>query len=314
MSNPTVSAGYPKALLDFAVSKGADRQTLIERSGISPADLSDQDNRVPLGSYLALLNAGIELCREPALSLLFGEAVSIQNISIVGLIGGIDSAESGRQQVNRYLPLALDADDGGTADAAEFFCENGDVGFRVTGRIYVDYPHLIESGFARGICGARKMFASIPGFANVSFPKAIHFIHKEPSYRAEYDRIFGVPLVFESHMNAFLVDEALLKIVLPQGNPYLSNIVRTHADELLRSLERSKSVRGRVESLLTSLLHTGDVSMAAIAGKLGVSRQTLFRQLKAEGVTFQKVLDELRRSLAFRYLGENSVNKTAYLL
>ncbi len=29
MPNPTIAAGYPKALLDFAVSSGADRQMLV---------------------------------------------------------------------------------------------------------------------------------------------------------------------------------------------------------------------------------------------------------------------------------------------
>ena len=56
--------------------------------------------------------------------------------------------------------------------------------------------------------------------------------------------------------------------------------------------------------------------MEMIAGKLGLSRQTLFRKLKAEGVTFEKVLDELRYKLALEYLnGKNvPVNQTAYLL
>jgi AraC-like DNA-binding protein len=316
MSNPTIAAGYPKALLDFAVSKGADRQTLIERAAIAPSDLSDQDNRIPLGNYMALLQAGIELCREPALSLLFGEAVRIQDISIVGLIGGIDSVESGRRQVNRYAPLAIDADDGATADASEFVRENGDVGFKFTGEIYVDYPLLTESAFARGICGARQMMASLPEFADMMFPKAIHFTHKEPSYRAEYDRIFGVPLVFESHMNAILIDEAFLSIRWPPTNPYLSQILRTRADELLKNLESSKSTRGRVESLLLSILHTGEASMDTIADKLGISRQTLFRKLKAEGVTFEQVLDGLRHELALHYLSGKkvSVNETAYLV
>ena len=31
MTKPTIAAGYPKAFLDFAVSRGADRQALIER-------------------------------------------------------------------------------------------------------------------------------------------------------------------------------------------------------------------------------------------------------------------------------------------
>jgi AraC-like DNA-binding protein len=97
---------------------------------------------------------------------------------------------------------------------------------------------------------------------------------------------------------------------------YVFGILSEHADALLKSLESSKSVRGRVESLLMPILHTGDVSMGMIAGRLGLSRQTLLRRLKAEGTTFEKVLDELRRQLALGYLGGKkvSVNETAYLV
>lgn len=56
--------------------------------------------------------------------------------------------------------------------------------------------------------------------------------------------------------------------------------------------------------------------MDTIAGKLGLSRQTLFRKLKAESITFEKILDELRRKLALHYLNGKkvSVNEIAYLL
>jgi AraC-like DNA-binding protein len=321
MPNPTISAGYPKALLDFAVSRGADRQMLIERSRIRPDDLEDQDNRIPLANYMALLKAGIELCNEPALSLLFGEEVPIQDISIVGLIGvAFDNVESVRRQMNRYVPLALDADDGGTADATEFVRENGDVWMKFTGQIYIDNPLLIESGVARSVCGVRalqaSLSASMPSLANLQFPKAIRFTHAEPSYHAEYDRIFGVPLFFDSHMNGLLVDEAVLNMKLPQTNPYLSEILSARAEELLKSLESSKTTRGRVENLLVPILHTGEASVDMIAVKLGLSRQTLFRKLKAEGITFEKVLDELRHKLALHYLNGKKVpvNQTAYLV
>jgi AraC-like DNA-binding protein len=321
MPNPTVAAGYPKALLDFAVSRGADRQLLIERSHIRLDDLKDQDNRIPLANYMALLKAGIELCNEPALSLLFGEAVKLQDISIVGLIGvAFDNVESVRRQVNRYVPLALDADDGGTADATEFVRENGDVWMKFTGQVYLDNPLLTESGIARGVCGARalqtSLSASMPSLANLQFPKAIRFTHAEPSYRAEYDRVFGVPLFFDSHMNALQVDEAFLNLKLPRTNPYLSEVLSARADELLKCLEMSKTTRGRVENLLIPILHTGEASMDMIAVKLGLSRQTLFRKLKAEGITFAKVLDELRHQLALHYLNGKkvSVNETAYLV
>lgn len=316
MSNPTVAAGYPRALLDFAVSKGADRQMLVERSQICLDDLKDQDKRIPLANYLALLNAGIELCKQPALSLLFGEAVRIQDISIVGMIGvAFDNIESGRQLVNRYTPLGLDADDG-TVEPIQFVRENGDVWMKFTGDIYVDNPLLIESGLARAVCGARDLQQSMPGFAHLQFPKAIRFTHAEPGYRAEYDRIFGVPLFFNSHMNAFLIDEAFLNLKLPPTNPYLSEVLSARAEELLKSLEMSKTTRGSVEALLMPILHTGAASMDTIAGKLGFSRQTLFRKLKTEGVTFEKLLDELRHKLALYYLNEKKVpvNETAYLV
>ena len=38
--------------------------------------------------------------------------------------------------------------------------------------------------------------------------------------------------------------------------------------------------------------------MTMIASKLGLSRQSLFRRLKAEGMTYEKVLDDLRHTMA----------------
>ena len=117
-------------------------------------------------------------------------------------------------------------------------------------------------------------------------------------------------------MNALLVDEAFLNMKLPRTNPYLSEVLSARAEELLKNLENSKSTRGRIENLLIPILHTGEASMDMIAVKLGLSRQTLFRKLKAEGITFEKVLDELRYKLALHYLNGKKVpvNQTAYLL
>jgi AraC-like DNA-binding protein len=315
MGNPTVSAGYPGTFLAFAVSRGADRETLLARSHIHPDELQDQDNRIPLANYLALLDAGIESCKEPALSLQFGEAVTLQDISIVGLIGQMaGSSEDGRQQVARYSRLAIDEDDGDPTLRMEVIPEGSDVWLRSTSRLYVEHPHLTESAFARLVCGVRGMMAGVPGMAGRPFPRALHFTHKEPAYRSEYDRIFGVPLFFESSMNAIVIDEALTKIAPPRPNPYLAEVLRARAEELLENLERTKSIRGRVESLLIPLLHTGQATVETIAGKLALSRQTLFRKLRDEGVTFEQVLDELRHSMALDYLKKASVQETAYLV
>jgi AraC-like DNA-binding protein len=317
MAEPTIAAGYPKAFIDFAVARGADRQRLIERSGIHPDDLEEQDNRVPFKHYMALMEAGVEMCDEPALALLFGEAVRMQEISIVGLIGeASETTEEARRQLNRYAHLMIDEDEARVSERLELVRDEGRVWLKLTSPLYINNRLLIESGFAQSICGAREIFGSTNDFSRWPYPKSIHFTHEEPSYRAEYDRIFGVPLVFGSHMNALLMDEEFLSIKLPRANRYVFGVLSAHAETLLKSLESSKTTRGRVESLLMPILHTGEASVDMIASKMGVSRPTLFRRLKAEGTTFKQVLDELRHRLALYYLSGKkvSVNETAYLV
>ena len=317
MAEPTISAGYPKAFVEFAAARGADRRTLFARSRIRPDDLAEQDNRVPLSHYVALMEAGVELCDEPALALLFGEASRLPDISIVGLIGeASETTEEARRQINRYARLMLDEGDGHLSDHLGLVRDRGKVWLKYTSRLYADHRLLTESAFARNVCGAREYFGAARDPAKWPYPKAIHFTHREPGHRAEYDRVFGVPLVFGSHMNALLMDEEFLSVRMLRPNRYVFGVLSEHAESLLRSLEDAKTVRGRVESLLMPVLHTGGASMDLIAGKLGLSRPTLFRRLKAEGTTFEQVLDELRHKLALHYLsgGKVSVNETAYLV
>jgi AraC-like DNA-binding protein len=308
MSELTVAASGVRALLELAVSRGASRCALTERSRIEPAELEDRDNRVPFAKYVALMKAGQDLCGDPALALHFGESVDASEISFTHQIGASSMAEA-ITVGNRYARLSVEVDEG----SADRFVLS-----RIGGRLWLidtrknpnDFPELTESAFARMICTMRRLVGE------KSLVKAVHVTHAAPKYRAEYDRIFRVPVVFDSDKNALLVDDAMLSFKPPVSPAYASEVLTAHADELLEKLESSKSMRGSVERLLALSLKSGDASMKAIAGKLGVSRQTLFRKLKLEGVTFEKVLDELRYKLALHYLSAKkmSVNQTAYMV
>ncbi|MBA3577699.1 MAG: helix-turn-helix transcriptional regulator [Sphingomonas sp.] len=71
-----------------------------------------------------------------------------------------------------------------------------------------------------------------------------------------------------------------------------------------------------VEAAIEPMLARGDVSIHRVASDLGMSRQTLYRRLKAEDVTFEEILDAKRRQLAIRYLSMEriSVKGAAYKL
>jgi AraC-like DNA-binding protein len=74
--------------------------------------------------------------------------------------------------------------------------------------------------------------------------------------------------------------------------------------------------RGEIERHLESMLASGEVRIDQVARALGYSRQTLYRRLKAEGITFAELLDGLRHRLALRWLRDDrlSVKEVAYRL
>ena len=311
MTELTMAARGVRALLDLAVSKGASRETLLVRAMIAPADLEDCDNRIGFGKYVALMRAAQELCRDPALALHFGEAVDVTEISIACSVGGADSIDGVFAQVNRYASLGVEVAGAENGDRYRLKRCDGQLWIVDERRNPNDFPELTESSFTRMVCSTRRTFPE------ANFFKEIRFTHPEPPYRSEYDRILRVPLVFGSAENAIRIDEVLVASArLPWSSPYISSVLKDRAEHLLEKLQRTRSTKAKVESVLAAMLKEGRGTAEAVACELGLSRQTLFRRLKAEGATFEEVLADLRCSLARDYLSDQkkSVKETAYLL
>jgi AraC-like DNA-binding protein len=317
VAEPTISAGYPRGMLAFAEAKGADRTRLLKEAGLSEAALNHQDNRVPLQCYLALIGAAQRLTGDRAISLKYGQAVRMQEISIVGLIcEACERTVDVGLELNRYAKLVMDDQRGEPATLLHGVAKPEGVWIEAPPNAFANEPLILEAEFARLIWNGRAMFANTPEFQSIRYPAEVHFTHPDPGYGDQYAHVFQAPVVFNSHWNAMRVDHAFLALKQPPVNRYVFGVLSQRADALLQELQASKTTRGRVETLLAATLHTGAVSMDAIADKLNVSRQTLYRNLKSEGVTFEQTLDELRRKLALSFLGDKrvSVNQTAYLV
>ena len=277
------------------MSKGADRATLMARAGLKAENLAGEELRVPFAKYAALMAAAKALSRDPALALHFGEAFDMADISIIGLIArASENFYELIAQMNRFQRLGADVD---PLTPEPYVLSHEPTGAWMTDvrNIPIDFPEHTETVFARMICGARRL-------TNMPLARAVHFKYREPAYRSEYERIFRVPIVFESDRNAMLIEDAWLTIKNPLASRYAFGALSEKAQTLLEAIDCAHTSRAQVERVLMPLLHTGGADMERVAARLGVSRKTLFRKLKAEGVTFEKVLDDLRHQLALRYL------------
>ncbi|MEA3003209.1 MAG: hypothetical protein QOH81_1997 [Sphingomonadales bacterium] len=309
MAEPSVAAGIVRGMMKVAVARGADAGALAREAGIDPADLEDQDRRVPLARYRALIKAGQILANDPALALHYGEAVDLSEVSIVGLIGHASATMiDAFVQLQRYHRLMADIDVG-PGERFELVRRGADIWLVDNRRHPNAFPEHGETAFAQMVCGCR-LFGVDP------FTRAVRFTHADPGYRDEYERILGAPVTFGCDENAMLLEQRFMQHPIARQPRYVFGILSGHAEALLKNLEASDTMRSRVESLLMPILHTGEARIEAVARRLGVSRQTLYRRLKAEGTSFERLVDALRHKLALHYLagGKASVTEIAYLV
>jgi AraC-like DNA-binding protein len=313
MVEPTVSAGYVNSLLKVTAARGADNAALLARVGLDAQALAKPDTRVPFARFKALMRAAKEMLDDPALALHFGEESPFDEMSIVGLVCmAAETMGHAFEQMNRYARLVVEVEGHESGDRFAIVPAGGGLCWLEDRRKNPnDFTELTESTWTRFVAPYPKIFPGRPHYV-----KAVHMPHAEPAYRGEYDRIFPMPVVFESKRNAMLIDESWLAQPTRFANSYVFGIFSERAAALLKSLEDSQTVKGRVERMLIPILHTGDLAMASVAKRMGLSRATLYRQLRDEGTSYEALLDDLRHRMALHYLdGQKvSVNQAAYLV
>lgn len=112
----------------------------------------------------------------------------------------------------------------------------------------------------------------------------------------------------------FAAADAQQPFLMP--NKSLWAIFEPELQRRMEDLSHTASFSDRVRACLNEILAGGQVSTAAVAAKLAVSSRTLQRRLRQENTTFQKILDELRKDLAYHYLTTSTytTDQIAFLL
>jgi AraC-like DNA-binding protein len=107
------------------------------------------------------------------------------------------------------------------------------------------------------------------------------------------------------------------KWTLADADPKLNTILLEVCEDHLKSRKRNTgALRTHVENTISPLLPHGQAKLGAVARKLGMSERTLTRRLDEEGITFNEILQQLKASLAIRYLRDDGmpISRVAWLL
>ncbi len=199
-------------------------------------------------------------------------------------------------------------------DAAIFTLHEGPAVVRV--------EHALRAGAVQSRHAAEFTLASLLVFGSQIcgaplLPLAVEFRHPAPPDLREHARLFGRTPRFSAEVNAVEFDAATLDQPSPTADPALSRLVERNAEALL-ALRPAPAVtqEERVRRLLPALLGEGQATLAHTAQRLKMSERSLQRRLAGEGLTFDALLEELRRDLSLRYLQDPKVAiaEVAYLV
>jgi AraC-like DNA-binding protein len=271
--------------------------TLLAAARVDPRLLDDDRARIPRDADTALWHAIQQTLGEDAFGIRFVEQVEADAFGPVGLLA-MSSPTVGEaiERGVRYHHLIKDdvivsmRRDGGALVVDQALPP----GHRPWTRPIADYAMGTYVALARRWTGAHVR------------PREVHFTHARPAQTGEYERFFGCPVTFGARTTGLSFDDDVLSLPLVTARPEFEAFFTRLVEESTALLER-RDFAHEVRHAVARELQAGDVSLERVARRVGTSTRSLQRHLESRGVTFQSVVDEVRRAMALDLLASTDL-------
>ncbi len=281
--------GYRGLLLEL----GHDPQQTLQSAGIDPALLNQPNKTIPTPVFRRALNVGAEITGIRHFGLMLSQRQTFEKLGAVGYL--VRHAPDLRTSIERLI-LHFRTHDTGSMTMLEV---DGACAFWRHGLAAVAHDSAVQqTELALGL--ACQFLRSALG--ETWNPMAIYFEHVAPRDTQPFRAVFRCPVHFGQTLTALELPRADLDRPLRQSDAGLFRILEQHIERIEEGLE--EEFRGRVQQVIQQNIEDGLYRIDEVAASLGLRRHTLQRKLKAEGVNFQQILDDVRFELGCRHLRE----------
>ncbi len=294
----TVGIGWVRAIVAAARRGGVAETELLTAAGIASL-VNDPLERIPLDAVVTLWRAATTLTGDDAFGLHMGQAIEPSSFDVVAYtLMSSDSLRDAIVHLQLFLPLVSD---GGRVRLSE-----------CNGQAWLVYqpqeanlpfsPQQVEAVLACAV----SLMRWIVGADLV--PSRICMKHAAISALPVYRDLLGCEPEFGRDFNGIGLPASRLDTPLPARNPELCQLHGSVARRQLWALNRAPKVSRRVAALLERLLAEHLADRDQVASLLGLSPRTLQQRLAEEHTSFAALLDEARRQLAMKYIGEPNLS------
>ena len=161
-------------------------------------------------------------------------------------------------------------------------------------------PIVIEEHFSSTLSALKKLTGKrVP-------VNRIYFSYSKPDYINLYKEVFGCPMHFDQLHNQMLFDSSYLDTPIIHSSNFSSKIAKALCEKQIERQEYEPDIIKQVRYLL--LMQGNEFrNESEIAGRMHMTSRTLRNRLNAQGTSFQKILDDVRKQLAISYLESSSL-------
>lgn len=279
----TVAMRVVRALVDAIEQAGVPRARILQAARLTNEHIGSAEARVPRQEAYRLCELAVELTRDPAFGLHWGERLTESSFApITNLLVHATDWREGLTLLHQFSRLLCD-------ELPYQLEENGDevvlrclplVGESMVARRFL--AEMVTVGFLTQIrlisAGAR--------------PERVSFDFPAPDYRAEYARVFQNVERFDQPYTGIVFTRALLDERSPYRDDDIREALHAMAEQRLMRIAHRTPYALRVREVLVREAWPHRTDMQSVAHALGLSVRSLRRRLADEGRPYGIILNE----------------------
>jgi AraC-like DNA-binding protein len=304
---PSATGGIARLVGARLRGSGIAPGPLLSKAGLTVEQLDDRNARLPVRSQIRFLELSANALQDDLLGFHLARDYDLREIGLLYYVAASSGTlNDALHKVVRYSGIANE----GIALELSATRETA-VAFNYVGVERQLDCHQIEFWLISLVRMCRQ-------FVNRRLvPGRVRVMHHRNRTPAELRSFLGCEIEFASGADEVVFPEAVRRMAVSSADPHLDELLTTYAEEALahRGPKRT-TLRASVENLMAPLLPHGKATAVEIARRLGMSHRTLVRRLASEELTFSSIAEELKASLASRYLEDADlpISQIAWLL
>ena len=280
---------------EVAARVGLDPNAMLRRAGIDRRVLDEPDIRIPGDNVAELLETSAVQSGCPTFGLQMAESRRLSDFGALSLLithqatmrDALMTLVQYRRLLNEALVVSVE--------------EAGDV--VVVREELLVAGAQVRQAYELAIGVMFRLFRTVLG--SRWRPLSVNFTHGPPGDLTVHRRVFGSIVEFNSDFDGLTCSRADLDAPNPSADPMLAKF----AERYVRTLPQAEqgSLAHDVQKAIYVLLPVGEASIGRVAASLGLNERTLQRRLNDEGGEFTRLLNDIRRELAVRYVANGKL-------